>query len=315
MQSIIYSFLAIGPVFIVIALGVVCRRVGLVDRVLAGQLSRLVFYLFLPALLVKTFVDTNFMAMFSWKLIILVCGVYGICFILARLLAMSLKASRDAPYFFASGATWGNVAILGFALAKALYGDEGLARAGILAGIFPILHSITGIIFMDRRRKGEGIGAQFTSILSHLLCNPIIIACGLGVLLSVIPLTLPSFFISFVDMLSRVPLPLSLVAIGACLEFNVDPKAWQEPLMATGIKLILLPVFGLIFGNLLNIGAVWTGAITIAFSCPTAVSFFVISKNLGYDASRGAAIVTMTTAGSVLTTGLAAAWLKMMGYV
>ena len=285
------------------------------DRVLAGQLSRLVFYLFLPALLVKTFVDTNFMAMISWKLIILVCGTYGICFILARLLAMSLRTSRDAPYFFASGATWGNVAILGLALAKVLYGDEGLARAGILAGFFPILHSVTGVIFMDRRRKGESFRAQFTSILSHLLCNPIIIACAIGVLLSIIPLTLPPFFMSFVDMLSRVPLPLSLVAIGACLEFNVEPKTWREPLLASAIKLVLLPVFGFLLGNLLNIGVVWTGAITIAFSCPTAVSFFVVSKNLGYDASRGAAIVTMTTVGSVLTTGLASALLKMMGYV
>ena len=60
MESIIYSLTTVGPVFLIIAIGILLRRFGLIDTSLSEGLSRLVFHVFLPALLLKSLIKTDF---------------------------------------------------------------------------------------------------------------------------------------------------------------------------------------------------------------------------------------------------------------
>lgn len=54
-----------------------------------------------------------------------------------------------------------------------------------------------------------------------------------------------------------------------------------------------------------GLNAVWTGSLVVGFSYPTAVSFFVISRSPGHEASRGAAFVMAIIAALLNSAGLA----------
>lgn len=313
MESIIYSLTTVGPVFLIIAIGVVLRRTGLIDSSISGNLSRLVFHVFLPALLLKTLIATDFSSLLSIRLIGAVWGTLFLSFSLAWIAARFLGISADSRGLFASGATWSNVAIVGYALGEALYGEEGLARAAIFSALVLPLHTPIGYFAMDKHLSGDGGGGIIIKVLKKLAVNPVILAISAGIVLSFVPFNMPVIMMDMLDILGRASLPLALVAIGGSLEFTRDPAGWTEPLAAAGMKLLIMPAFALAAAKLAGLDAAWTGSIVVGFSCPTAVSFFVISRALGHDASRSAAIVTATTVGAAITAGAIAALLKSAG--
>lgn len=313
MESIIYSLTTVGPVFLIIAIGVILRRTGLIDPSISGSLSRLVFHVFLPALLLKTLIGTDFSSLLSFRLFASVWGTLFLSFILAWIAARILGIAADSRGFFASGATWSNVAIVGYALGEALYGEAGLARAAIFSALVLPLHTPIGYFAMDRHLTGVDGEGIIVKVLKKLAVNPVILAIAAGILLSFLPVSIPGVMMDMLDILGRASLPLALVAIGGSLEFTRDPAGWKEPLVAAGLKLLIMPALALVAAKLAGLDAAWTGSIVVGFSCPTAVSFFVISRALGHDAARSAAIVTATTVGAAITAGAIAALLKFAG--
>lgn len=320
MQNILFGLVTVGPIFLIIAIGIIVRRVGLVDADLAGRLSRLVFFLYLPALILKTMIVTDFVALMSWKLFVAVLGTLLVSFGLAWTAAWAVGTNRETRAFFSSGSTWGNVAIIGYALGEALYGEEGLARAAIYAALVLPMHLIIGILALERL-PAEAEGGLSVEERPHpavlffkrLVRNPIIIASLAGFCLSFASSNIPAIVIDILDILGRASLPLALVAIGASLNFKKDPRGLVEPLGAAGVKLIIMPLVALGFTKILGMSDAWIGTLVIGFSCPTAIAFFVVSRSLGHEASRGAAIVTATTLGSALTAGIAAVLLRQFG--
>ncbi len=320
MQNILFGLVTVGPIFLIIAIGVIVRRVGLVDADLAGRLSRLVFYLYLPALILKTMIGTDFIALMSWRIFAATLGTLLVGFFLAWAAAWAAGADRDTRAFFSSGSTWGNVAIIGFALGEALYGEEGLARAAIYAALVLPMHLIIGILALEKRSSetkrdmsGEKAPNAAIVFLRRLVRNPIILAAVGGFALSFLSSGIPSIAMDILDLLGRASLPLALVSIGASLEITKDTRGLAEPLGAVCVKLILMPLTALAFTKLLGMSDEWVGTLVIGFSCPTAIAFFVVSRGLGHDASRGAAIVTATTLGSAFTAGIAAVLLRSFG--
>ena len=320
MQNVLFGLATVGPVFLIIAIGIVVKRAGLVDADLAGHLSRLVFNLYLPALILKALIGTDFVSLMSWKLFAAALGTLLLSFSLAWMAARVAGVDRETRALFSSGSTWGNVAIIGYALGEALYGEEGLARAAIFAALVLPLHFIIGILVLERLPadgpggpESEGHGNPAVRFLNRLVRNPIILATAAGFALSFVSSGIPAMVIDILDILGRASLPLALVAIGASLEFTKDPKGLAEPIGAAGIKLVVMPLVALGVSRLFGLGDAWTGTLVIGFSCPTAISFFVVSRGLGHDASRGAAIVTATTIGSALTAGIAAILLRRFG--
>ena len=93
-----------GMIPFIIAIGVILRRVGMIDNSLSDNLSRLVAT--------------------AW-------GTLFLSFAIAWFSARFVGADRETRGLFASGSTWSNVAIVGYALGEALYGEEGLARASL----------------------------------------------------------------------------------------------------------------------------------------------------------------------------------------
>jgi predicted permease len=92
-------------------------------------------------------------------------------------------------------------------------------------------------------------------------------------------------------------------------------REWLESLGAAAVKLLLMPSIAFLAASAADLSPEWTGSIVLGFSCPSAVSFFVISRSLGQDPAKSAAIVTATTLGAAFTAGLVVFVLKTAGLV
>lgn len=317
MSPLLFSLTTVGPVFLIIAIGVVLRRAGLINPDIAGDMSRLVFHLFLPALLLKALIVADFGSLLSWRLLLTVWGILFMSFAVSRLLSGFIGVEKEDRGLFASGSTWGNVAIVGYALGEALYGEEGLARAAVFSAMVLPLHTPMGLMVMDRTLTAGGrrgfVPAMFRRIVTNPILMSIVIGLTLNLGLGVFSLQVPGFIMNILDILARASLPLALVAIGGSLEFGRQGAGWTLPGSAVAVKLLMMPLIAFAVTGLVGLSPGWRGSVIIGFSCPTAVSFFVISRSLGYEGAKGAAIVTATTVGAAVTIGVLAVVLKAMG--
>ncbi len=319
MSLLLFSFTTVGPVFLIIAIGVFLRRVKLLNPEFSGQISRLVFYLFLPALLLKSLITADFNALLSWKLLLTVLGILIVSMLLTRLIAGVAGIEKEDRRMFTSGATWGNVVMVGYALGEALYGEDGLARAAVFSAMVLPIHSPIGILLMDKTQADHGPGEYLPALLKRIITNPLMITIALGLILNLglgaVSAEMPVIIMDVLELLARASLPLALVAIGGSLEFGRQGAGWKLPSFATVIKLVMMPLIAFGITSLVGLDPGWQGSVMIAFACPTAVSFFVVSSSLGHESAKGAAIVTATTVGAALTVGILAVVLKAIGLV
>ena len=317
MSSLLFGLGTVGPVFLVIAIGIGMRRAKLIDSDLASQMSRLVFHLFLPALLLKALISADFRSLLSLPLVLTVWGILFTSVALAILTARLFGIDRQYRGLFTSGATWGNVAIVGYALGEALYGEPGLARAAIFSALVLPLHTPLGFLLMDRHLAAEGRKGFLPAMIRRIVRNPVLMAILIGLILNALlrgaGWEMPGIVLELLDILARASLPLALVAIGASLEFGRQGAGWRIPLGASFIKLLMMPLLAFLVTAFTGMDEYWRGSVILGFSCPTAVSFFVISRSLGFEGKRGASIVTATTVGAALSVGFIAIVLKAVG--
>lgn len=318
MSLILYSLKTVGPVFLIIGIGAFLRyRTTLLTPEIAGRMSRIVFYLFLPALLLKALISADFSKLLSWKLLLTVWGILFISIILARIIAVAAGFEREDRGVFTAGSYWGNVVMVGYALGEALYGEAGLARAAVFSVMVLVVHSPVGTLLMVRGSEDHSPGEYLPAMLRRIFTNPIIITIILGLVLNLglgaASLSMPAFLLDILELLSRASLPLALVAIGGSLEFGRQGAGWKMPGLAAGVKLLLMPLIAIGVTSMLNLDPGWRGSVIIGFACPTAVSYFVVSTSMGHEAFKGAAIVTATTVGAALTVGVLAIVLRAAG--
>ncbi|MDX2480607.1 MAG: AEC family transporter, partial [Desulfuromusa sp.] len=181
------------PVFLVIGLGHLLRRLNLFDDSFVQQTNRLVYVVFLPLLLFYKIGKADFASFFNGPLVI----ASSLAIVLVFFLTYGYSGFRRYPAAqrgsFCQGSFRGNLAYVGLAMCLNAYGDDGLTRAGILMGfLVPVLNlfAILALLLPQQRGSGEK-GPNWVALI---LFNPLIIAALLGIIWSYGKLPIPLIF-------------------------------------------------------------------------------------------------------------------------
>ena len=315
MEIVLFGIRTIAPIFLIILIGILFRHLKILNENLTGGMTRLVYILLLPALIIRAIAKSDIRSLFSGKLVLVLWGTLLASQLVAWLVSWLFGADRRSRGLFSSGASWGNLVIVGYALGNAVYGEEGVALAALVSALLMPLHNVLAVFSMSGfQSSGEDSDSRWNALL-RILKNPVLISIAIGLILSLSSTPLPGVISDLLDILGRASLTLALLAIGGSLRFSKDSAGWAEPVGAALMKLLFMPALAFFGARMLGLENEITGIVVLMFACPTAVSFFVVSRSMGYDPSRGAAIVTITTLGSALSAGIVAGLLKWLCYV
>lgn len=289
------------PVFLVISLGFILKRVKLVDDGFIRQLNRLVFYVALPALLFYKIAGSDFHASFNPYLLFGLAGAIVTTFSCSYLYGIARKYPANRLGAFSQGSSRGNLAFVGLAVVFNAYGEEGFAIAGVLVGfIVPLLNLVSVLVLLLPQRKSDhSMSGAFW--MYQFAFNPLIIASFSGIFWSYFNLPLPPVVDKSLAIVTGMSLPLALIAIGA----SFSPKRLQGDIrvagLATLIKIVAQPLMaGLVLfaigveGRDLAIGVILAGT-------PTATAAFIMAQQLKSDAELSGSIIMLSTAGSLIT--------------
>ena len=286
------TLVAITPVFLIIATGYLLHRSRVVDETIWSAIEHLCFYLLFPFLIIRTLsrADLGSVPILDF-LIVLVVAILGMSTLLVLIQAFVWRRYPDSGPSFSSvfqGATrfHGFVAI---AVIGPLYGDEGLTLAALaLAIMVPLLNVISVIVLSVYGRSDSK--PEMTAVLRKVITNPLIIACGVGLLLNLVGV--PDVLFDTIDIIGAGGLGLGLLAVGASMKLG--HAAQHKMLLTIGVftRLIGMPAIVIAMSWLVGLDGIARTVAIIAGAVPTAASAYVMARKMGGDAELMSSIVT-----------------------
>ena len=325
MEDLIFSVNAVLPIVLMVCLGYLLRRLGVLPLSVTGVMNKLVFRVFLPAMLflnvynIQSFSQTSFDYIF-YVLIFTVC----IFFVGIPAVMLITKDNRQRGPIL-QGFFRSNYALVGIPLATSIFGAEGGIVAAMLSAFIIPLFNILAVVSLSIFGGKNGKRPSPAKILLDIIKNPLIQAIALGGIVLLIRVAFVKHSIEFrladvkpvysvLTSLSAVATPLSLVTLGAQFEFSAVPTLKKPILWTVLVRCLLIPVIALSVA--LAIGR-FNGAHFAAFLAvyvtPVAVSSVPMAQEMDADVALSGQLVVWTTLISGFTI-FAATWiLKSIG--
>lgn len=297
----------ISPVFLVILLGFISRKMGFLPDLFISSANRLVYFIAIPLLVYDEISKGPFSESFDPAQIggtfLAVCSLAAASYVLARILRLASGSAAT----FAQTSFHGNLGYVGLAVVFYALGPEGRGAASVLAGFLILFQNVLAI-GMFTFLSGEGKHLDLRTI-GKFLGNPIILATILGLFSSAADVRLPSFLERSFAIVGDMALPLALLIIGGSLK-TAPGRRIQLVAFSTIFKLFLLPLTGLLLFRALGVSATPAETAIILLASPSATVTYVMASEMGGEPDLAAAAVTISTVASIATYTL---WIAVTG--
>lgn len=297
----------VGILFILIIIGFICGKTGVVTAEGKKVLSNLLVTIIMPAMILNSYLSEFDPQVLNNLL--LAFGLSTVAILLAMavsfLLTFKLKSSNRKVLWFAF--SFSNAAYMGFPLVKGLFGDEGLLYASAFATMFNVIVWSVGYAVMSGEMKAKQVAKSVGK-------NPVTYAVILGLIIYLGRIPVPEVIKQPISLVGSMTTPLSMIIIGAMIAgSNVKSILGnKEVWLSVAVRLVLIPslTFGLFY--LLGIGGMVASVVLIQAACPTAATTSVLAIQFNHDESVGAGTVVLSTICSIVTLTVFAMLLQML---
>lgn len=294
MQPII---IALWPVFALLLLGFLARRSGFPGEGFWQPAEKATYYVLFPALLVERLANAQLAGDDSIRLAALVVVVLVMAALFCCACKPLLRLTVPAFTSFFQGSVRFNTYVA-LAVTAALHGSEGIVLAAVITAVMiPLLNLFSVLAFALTSEQAFSP----RQLLMTLARNPLILACLLGIALSLSGAALPLGVTSVLELLGRMALPMGLLAVGAGLDLRALRGGGRALVAASLIKLLFLPLLAFALAGLWQLELLTTSVVVIFAAVPTATSAYILARQMGGDAELMAGIITAQTMISMLT--------------
>jgi len=287
-------------VWSMIGVGWVVGRAGVLGAHGRYVLNRTTFFVASPALVLVGLLGSDVRSVFSLPMLVAaVSGLTTGVLLIVGLALFTRRRGADLVVTAISGSVV-NGANMGFPIAAYVLGDISHALPVILfqQAVYTPLY----LFVLHRVTEKDAQGAA--GVLRSIVANPVIIASALGLVLVLIGVRVPEVMLEPVQSLADMAIPAMLLAYGLSLHGS-RPLAKDDGYrgliaVASGAKLLAMPLIALGFGLLLGMRGDHLYEVVVMAALPTAQNVYVAAAR--YRASENLArdTVLITTIGTVL---------------
>lgn len=300
MENLIFSLNATVPVFLMMLLGLLFRKIGWIDDEFASKMNKFVFRVPLPVLVFSDLATVDFDEVWDIKFI-LFCFCVTLVSIGISIAISYLWKDKSIQGEFVQASYRSSAALLGIAFIQNIYGTSGMAPLMIIGSV--PLYNVMAVLVLSLFKPGQnGLDRKvLKKTIKGIVTNPIIIGIVAGLLWSALKIPTPHIMEKTVNSVAGVATPMGLMAMGATFDIRKAFAKVKPSLVAAFIKLIG-------FAGIFLPAAVWMGfrqeelvAILVMLGSATTVSSFVMAKNMGHEGTLSSSVVMLTTLFSAFT--------------
>lgn len=294
MENLIFSLNATVPVFLMMVLGLVFRKLGWLDETFADKMNKFVFMVPLPVLVFEDLATVDFAEVWDTRFVFFCFAVTLVSIGIAAGISCLWK-DKSLQGEFIQVSYRSSAALLGVALIQNIYGDAGMAPL-MMIGSVPLYNIMAVVVLSFFHPERRGIdGAVMKKTLKGIATNPIIIAIVLGLFWSALRIPMPPIMQKTVSSIGDMATPMGLMAMGAAFDVRKAFAKAKPAAAAVFIKLVGFCALFLPVAVALGFRESELVAILVMLGSATTVSCFVMAKNMGHEGVLTSSVVMLTT--------------------
>ena len=308
MENLIFSLNATVPIFMMMVLGYIFRKIGWMDDEFAVKLNRFVFLVPLPVLVFEDLATVSFEEVWDGKFVMFCFWVTMISILLVTGLSYIWK-KQSIQGEFIQASYRSSAAILGIAIIQNIYGNAGMAPLMLIACV-PTYNIMAVIVLSLFKPNQQGLSKELMKqTLKGIVTNPIIIGIVVGFFWSAFRIPMPSVLEKTVSNLGALASPLGLMAMGASFDLEKAFAKVKPALVATFLKLVGFVMMFLPLAVQFGFREEELVAILVMLGSATTVSCYVMARNMEHEGVLTSSVVMLTTMFSAFTL---TAWLFVL---
>jgi malonate transporter and related proteins len=314
MQNFLVVLSLVIPVFLIVALGYILKKTGMINDQFVKVSSQIVFKVSLPALIFSEITRIDITEDVNLWVVVFIYGGTLISVAFSWMVAIIFITEPKDQTVFIQGSFRGNYAIIGLALISNVFGPAALGKASlVLAFTIPLYNVLSIIALTVPLRKEKQL--NITKTLFEIIKNPLIIGVAAAIPFSYFQIPVHHTINIAIEYVADISLPLALIGIGGFLNFKDLKQSSVIASFSTFIKLFIIPISATFFAYWFNFRGDELGIIFILFACPTAIASFIMAEAMGSNSRLAANILLITTLASVATITLGLFILKENGLI
>lgn len=312
MSNLILSFEVVAPLLILMLLGAFMLKIKLFDADMVTKLNKVSFKVFIPVLIFYNVYNSSIEEIKNIRPAIFSAIVLSGAFIITMLIIPLLEKNPQKRGVMVQGIGRSNFVIYGLPLALSLCGEEVLGKVSVeVAIVIPIIN-VFSVIALETFRGGR---PELKKVLKGVLTNPLIVASVLGICVLVSGIRFPEIINGALGDVGKIATPLSLIILGASINFGAVHKNLRQLVIVLCGKLIIVPLIGFTLAVLFNMPKEDMAVFIAVFASPTAVSSYTMAQQMDGDSDLAAQIVAFGTTFSILTVFLWVFILKQLNLI
>lgn len=295
---VLLSINAVVPIFALILIGYVLKKMNLYQDVHLNAMNRLVFYLLLPVLLFYNIYTADLEHTFDWHLVLFGLAAITTIFAVSILTISRMVKENGKQGAIIQGIVRSNYILMALPLAEALAGSGGAATASMLGAVLIPYMNVLSVIILEKKR---GRKISVLKLIQKIFTNPLVLAAILGILMKLLWIPLPTAVLTTLKNIKQSASPLALIVLGGGLHFSSAKENIKPLLIAIIAKLVIVPAVGLSVAVALGFRDRALVALLCLFATPPATSTYTLAQQMDSDSEIAGQFLTLATALSILS--------------
>ncbi len=300
MDNLIFSLNSTMPVFLMMLLGLLFRKVGIIDEVLATKMNKFVFTIPLPFVLFRNLATIDFKS--AWNFRFVAFCFFATLFSIAIVTVVSFFFhDRSIQGEFIQASYRSSAAILGVAFIQNMYGESGMGPLMIIGSV-PLYNIVAMTVLSFFGPDSSGLTKEnLKRTLLGIVKNPILIGIFCGLVWSALGIPLKGIAYKTVSNIASTATPLGIMAMGATFSFRKISGKLAPAIVASLFKLVILVMIFTPLAYLFGFRNAEMVAILVMLGSATTVSAFVMARSMGHEGTVSSTTVMITTLCSAFT--------------
>lgn len=292
----------ISPVFFVLLIGYFAKQKGYIDNNFVDKGTWIVFYLALPFKLFYDVKNARIESLHPKYVAYILLGVIFIIFI-SIIIAKSLKIKDKRKLSaFVHCAYRSNFVYVGFPILDIIYnGAPSMEHMIVIISFGLTLYNISAIVLLTYYSEAEEKRISISDIIIKILKNPMIAGVVFGAIFNFLHLPVYQGVDRAIEMVAKISTPMSLILIGASLNFESSKSDFRLMFISAFIKTVVAPALLIPIGVKLGFTNMELGIAYVFWATPCAANCFIFTKQMNSDYEFASKVITLSFIMSIIT--------------
>ncbi|MDU5467313.1 MAG: AEC family transporter [Peptoniphilus harei] len=302
MENLLMGINIISPVFFVLLIGYFAKQKGYIDNNFVDKGTWIVFYLALPFKLFYDVKNARIESLHPKYVAYILLGVIFIIFI-SIIIAKSLKIKDKRKLSaFVHCAYRSNFVYVGFPILDIIYnGAPSMEHMIVIISFGLTLYNISAIVLLTYYSESEEKRISILDIIIKILKNPMIAGVVFGAIFNFLHLPVYQGVDRAIEMVAKISTPMSLILIGASLNFESSKSDFRLMFISAFIKTVVAPALLIPIGVKLGFTNMELGIAYVFWATPCAANCFIFTKQMNSDYEFASKVITLSFIMSVIT--------------